>query len=164
MAKTKKIKVREAKPGDRNLFKKLWLEYLQESYENSRSDVLPIEENIEVFAHIFDQYIDKESGFDGIVLFIAEDAILMWGTQGAPALKTHWEKIANGWGTYVREAARGKGYSTKIREVAKSKLKDMGFDVVLGTAVDSNESGVNSGVNAGFEPHSKLYILKLDKE
>src|SRR5574338_277088 len=158
MSKHKKPRVREAKPGDRSLFKKMWTELLED--QNKKGfPVKATENNVEVYAKIFDAYVGGR--LKGIVLFIAEDAVLMWGERGVDIFDTEWDDAGQGWGTYVRARARKKGYSKLIREVAVKKMKELGIKMVLGTGIHGNDEGVTSGQKFGFVPHSTVHILTI---
>jgi L-amino acid N-acyltransferase YncA len=84
----------------------------------------------------------------------------MWGSS-ADVFQTR-DKVANGWGTYVSSKLRGKGVSKEIRKIACKKLKEMGFDVVIGSTLNGNEEGENSTEKFGFKKQASIvqYSLK----
>lgn len=160
-----------ARPIDRDLFKRLWKELLKDN-DDKGSFTPPSENNIEASARIFDAYIGgwTDQGvyvpptLEGIVLFIGNDAVLMWGDGGPNGLESSLPRKAIGWGTYVSPAFRKQNLSKKMRDKAKKLLYDMGFTHVLGTAVQNNTAGFESGVKAGFELIATLHLLTLSKE
>lgn len=156
-----KIRVREAKQRDKGLFRKLWKSYLKDQHKKG-SDILPTAANLDKFELIFEKYVSGE--FEGIVLFVADDAVLMWGSQGEPAFETNYKKPATAWGTYVGEKLRGKGVSKELRKIAAQKLREKGFDVAIGIGLKGNEEGLDSGTKFGFDLYASLGRLRLDDE
>lgn len=152
-----KIRVREAKLRDKGLFRKLWSQLLEDQYEKG-SQVLPSENNLDIYEVIFEKYVSGE--FPGVVLFVAEDAVLMWGHTGQEALETK-DKIATGWGTYVGPKLRGKGASKELRKVACEKLKELGFEIVMGTTLTGNEEGEVSTEKFGFKKQACVVCYSL---
>lgn len=146
--KKKRIKIRRAKPGDLGLFKKLWKEYLSDEKLLSVGGVPPTDHNMEVFEHIFNAYVSGE--FEGVVLFHAEDAVLMWGDPGGQIFESNYGRQAQGWGTYVKESARKKGISMALQRKAVNILKNMKFDTVVGQVDLENEEAFSSISKLGF--------------
>lgn len=154
----KKVRVRKATPRDKGLFRKLWADYLDHQHK-AGSFVLANDHNLSVFEGIFDLYTQELQ--PGIVLFIAEDAVLMWGKSSDDLIETNLGTIAQGWGTYIKPESRGNGLSKSIREEGKRLLKEMGFDAVIGTGLINEETSLNSAFEHGWDRHSVLGICKL---
>lgn len=146
--KKKKVRVRDAKPGDVNLFRKMWLEYLTEHHEKG-GHILPTEKNLDLYTEIYAQYVSGQA--PGVVLFIGEHTVHMSGTPGPATFDTDFGTAATGWGTYVRPEARNNGYSKTIREAAFERLKAMGFDCVHGSALYGDESALASAKKSGIQ-------------
>lgn len=166
----KKPKVRAAKIQDKGLFRKLWKEFLEHEVSQG-GNILPTDKNLDVYCNIFEKYVNGE--LPGVVSFIAEDAVLMWGSSGAPVFDTNIDPIAQGWGTYVRERARGKGYSRRIREVSLKRLESLKwndgeeekkFKHLYGSAQANNEAGIESARSLGYDFPAVIGILKLNKD
>ena len=153
-----KIRVRRAKPQDRKLFLKLYKEHLESvQYEPGRA--LPTERNLEVIGRVFDSYVSGE--LDGVVLLVAQDAMLMHGEQGEPLLETNLGRTATGWGIYVRENLRGRGVIQKMYKRSKTLLREMGFDHVYGCVSVDTGPGRRATEKAGFKGSSLLIHLPL---
>lgn len=162
MIMAKKPKVRHAKAGDRNLFKKLWLEYLTESYESKDSEIKPSQKNLETYGLFFDLYVEKK--LQGLVLFIGESAVLMWGSIGATPFEMDTVHRAMGWGTFVKPDARRKGYSKLIRTEAAKLLKEMGFETVVGEVKHGGKDfdlRIKAAESAGVVPYATLWMINL---
>jgi GNAT superfamily N-acetyltransferase len=136
----KKIRVREAKPRDRGLFKKLWKLYLEEEHERG-GVVLPTDENVEVAATLFDRYLGED--FDGVVLFVADKAVLMYGDAGM-FYKTSLGKVATPWGIYVDPEVRNLSVATELTKAAVEKLTALGFDHLFGDVLLGNEASIKA--------------------
>lgn len=157
MQELKKARVRTAKPRDVGLFKKLWMQYLEEQTKQGGL-VIPSLDNVEVFANIFKMYVDpdmpEEARFDGVVLFVGEVAVLMWGESGSAAT-TEMGKTAYAWGIYIVPDQRGNGLSDKLQQEARKRLKEMGFDSLYATVLDQNSHGLEA-LKRGFEDSLEL--------
>lgn len=160
MAK-KEPRVREAIERDKGLFRKLWGEFQKESHEMGHW-VLPTKANLDVATFFFEQYTTKQA--EGIVLFIANDAVLMWGTDMSP-VETVFEKPAQGWGIYIKPERRREGLSLLIRDAGKEKLSSMGFTHVVGSTPHKNEASYQSSLKVGFvEQPLRIGVLTLKDE
>ena len=142
MPDLKKIRVREAKPRDIGLFKKLWREFLIEQQQMGSVVVGDSDRNLEIFTNIFRMYVDpdvpEDAKYDGIVLFISEVAVMMAGDPGTNIEMSIAHKPANVWGLYVVPDQRGKALGLKLYQDGFKRLKEMGFDLVMGEVVDGN--------------------------
>ena len=140
MPEMKNIRVREAKIRDKGLFRKLWKAFLEEMYKKGgKATYLPTETNLDLFETIFEAYTNKQ--FPGIVLFVGEDAVLMWGDSGAIVFETEFGKQAVAWGTYVSPEFREMGISEQMTETAVQKMKALGFDWVTTAVLLDDEEG-----------------------
>ena len=139
MPELKNIRVREAKPRDVGLFKKLWRKYMEQQ-QDLGSPILASDSNLELMTKFFDAYVDPESSVDGVVLFIADVAVIMWGDTGS-YFETSYGKTAYGWGIYVESEHRGKGMSKMLYEEMFKRLREKGFEHWTGSLLDGNEAG-----------------------
>ena len=146
MAELKNIRVREAKERDLGLFRKLWMGLLEEQ-EAKGSTTKATKKTLAVFENIFQAYV--EGKYEGIVLFIADKAVLMWGDSGV-GIDYSKGKIASGWGTYVALDARKKGLSKAIRKRGNELLKEKGFSGITGHVIKDDEAAEKS-VSKDFE-------------
>jgi len=135
MPELTKIRIRAAKPRDRGLFKKLWKAFLEEECKGG-GIILPTEENLEVSAVLFDSYMD--GSFDGVVLFVADKAVLMWGDPGW-TFETSLGKAALFWGIYVDPEYREKDIANELTKAAVDKLKALGFNNLYAEFRKENE-------------------------
>lgn len=156
-----KIRVRRAKPQDRKLFLKLYKEYLEE-LKDAHGSPLPSERNLEIIGRIFDSYVSGE--LDGVVLLVAQDAMVLHGEQGAPLFETNLGRIATGWGAYVREELRGQGVSQAMYKRSKKLLRSMGFDHLVGSAYLGVGGGDAATTKFGFNATAKIVSLDLREE
>lgn len=99
MPELKHIRVREAKARDIGLFKKLWLELLEEQ-AGKGSIIRPTEKTLTFYEALFDAYVSGR--FDGIVLFVADSGVLMWGDSGSPI--EFPSKAVTNWGIFADRA------------------------------------------------------------
>ena len=132
-----KIRVRSAKEGDEKLFEKLWGEFLKEA----DLMIADTERNLDMFVNVFHNYVTGE--IPGVCLFVAEDAVLLWGGGGI-GFDLIYGNAAQGWGTYVRPARQGEGISRALRSRARELLVEMDFTHVLGSAKADDEKSVES--------------------
>lgn len=138
MGEMKKIRVRKAKDGDHGLFKKLWQELNEAQFELG-STIIPNEQNLEAMLAMFEAIVSGEQ--DGVVLFVSDVAVLMWGEMGNPFETTHGTRIAFGYGHYVAPEQRGRGILDKMTEVAFAKLKEQGFESMAGSLLEKDTHG-----------------------
>jgi len=151
--KYKGPRVRHAKPGDRNLFRKLWLEYITEAYEAKELAYKPTERTLDRYSVFFDLYVNGE--IDGSVLLIGESAV---GIVGEMALifDEDCERKAVCWGIYVKPAFRRKGYFKLMVEEGKKFLKESKFDLVVSGEIKSG-SIAELATKTAAEPRSMSY-------
>jgi len=161
MPELTKIRVREAKPRDRGLFKKLWKSYLEEERETG-GIMLPTEANIETSAVMFDNYVDGT--YEGVVLFVADKAVLMYGDPGM-VFETTLGKVAWGWGIYVHPDFREKGIAKELTKAAVDKLISLGFNRLYGEIRPDKEASTKALESvAPVKVISNLCIAELNGE
>ena len=160
MSEMKKIRVRSARPRDLGLFKKLWMEHLKEQSELGNL-VEASDFNLEVYSNIFKMYVDPDSEMklDGVVLFVADKAVSMWGSPG-DVLETKLGVIAQGWGHYVTPDDRRAGIATAMMTEMFKKLREKGFDTVMGGLIEDDEAGTKtmSKVDHKWDPVRPMYF------
>ena len=154
--------IREATRNDGNLFIELWNEYLHEQFEGG-GEMLPTNATMQVFHQLFRNYVDFKS-VQGVVLFGPnDDGVSMYGTS-LQTIETRFGKVATAWGDYVRPEVRREGWATELRKIQVEKLREMGFEAILGSTYANNEAGEKSAISFGFgpEPVARTYIMKLE--
>lgn len=158
----KQIKIRNAKKRDTGLFRKLWSAYLEECVETKTGIVIPSKKNLDVFTQLFELYVNKQ--VEGVVYFVAQNAVLMWGGLPGDDFETiYGKKGAQGWGDYVTPDYRGKGIATKMKQKAMNTLyDDMGFDYIGGVLYGDNEVNRKAAETVAFS--SVGYIMNHTKE
>lgn len=150
MADLKNIRVRKAKPTDHGLFSKLWLKMLEAQHE-AGSTILPNDHNLEVALQLFNAYVDGD--LDGVVLFVSDVGVLMWGDLASPYELSIGKRAAYGYGHYVDTEHRGKGIFDSMLGAAMKQLKDMGFDIVLGSTMEKDSHGYDALKRVAGEVH-----------
>lgn len=155
-----KIRVRRAKVGDRGLFRKLWKEFL-DSQAALGHDILSNERNLDFYLKLFDLYMSGD--LEGIILFVSEDAVLMWGSNGAaPPLEVRYgKKPALAWGSFVREGHDPK-VGLKLEGKAINILKDLGFDYILRPIFRADKEQIERSEQLGFDPDTVLSVLEIE--
>ena len=136
MPELKKIRIRKAKSRDIGLFRKLWISLLKKNVEEG-SIIIPTSEAMAMYETMFDRIVDGD--LDGIVLFIADKGVLMWGPNES-LFEYSPGNLVFAWGHYVvpdslegieeallKEAeiwAREKGYSGIMTHFHKDVVKE----------------------------------------
>lgn len=157
----KKFRVREGKPRDKGLFRKLWKAFLKENSEQGHW-ILPNSGNLDVATFYFDKYVNKEA--EGVVLFVAQNAVLMWGEDLSP-ITTIFEKAAQGWGTYVDPDHRKNGMSAEMRKQGKEKLRELGFTHVVGSVMKDNHPSHISTLKSGANVQPiEIFVMDIKEE
>jgi ribosomal protein S18 acetylase RimI-like enzyme len=160
MPELKKIRIREAQPRDVGLFKKLWMKLLESQHE-AGSPILPNEHNLEVAVGLFNMYVDAdrpdEFRKDGVVLFVSDAAVLMWGDMCLPYQVSIGDKVAYGWGHYVDPEYRGKGIMDKMLDETLERLKSMGFDAILGSTMDGDDHA-DEALRRGIKQRGDIHL------
>jgi hypothetical protein len=130
----KKIRVREAKARDIGLFKKLWGEMLE------KQDSV-IENDSGLYEDLFNAYVDGK--LNGVVLFVADKAVLMWGGHVSPLKYPNKPVVA--WGMYATgDSAEAIEVALKKHAVEWSKKND--YESLL-VQVSRSSAGIE-----GLEP------------
>jgi len=156
--KYKEPRVRIAKAGDRNLFRKLWMAFLEEAYNGKDAEIKPTEHNLDRYSALFDAYVGKE--LPGVVLFVGEAAVLMWGTTPMP-FESDTQQRAIGWGVYVKPSFKDKDYVKLIKTEAIQLLKSMNCDEVI---LDVKSGGGDKAeLLEGASIYSTLYRIDLNE-
>ena len=157
MAK-KKPRVRTAKARDKGLFRKLWMKFLEDNAA-AGYPMTASKQNLDAYTNVFERYVNNE--LEGIVLFIAQNAVVMAGADGSP-IEHVYEKPAQGWGIYVDPDRREDGLgSILIAEVVK-RLKSLGFSHLIGSTTGQNVASDMNMQKAGFkELPIKSMILEI---
>jgi len=132
----RKIRVRNSKPRDLGLFRKLWKQYLTEN-EKAGSTVAATDKNMAAPEALFNAYTNED--LSGIVLFVGDYAVLMAGDNQVD----HNSRTAMLWGLYVEESRRKNGVGTLLIEEAKKQLKAAGYSTVLTVFGAQNEAAGN---------------------
>ena len=151
--------IRLARKEDREDFLVSWKEFIQESLE-SGGDLLPTDRTMGFFGRMFDAY---ESGeLSGVVVIDDESgACLIWGaTTPEPLMDSVYGIAAHGFGTYVPRAHRGKGISSRMRELGEASLVELGFDAAYGTVIKGNAMSWEIASKRGIEIVGLNVVLK----
>lgn len=141
----------------------LWLAMLGENFQIG-GEIMPTPHNLDIYRGLMSAYLTGAA--EGVVLVAEQDerlvGVLLWGQGGDNPFDTRWGRCAMGWGVYVRPGARGTGLSTALRLEGRALLYGMGFDSVLGSAVDTNVAGIASGLGSGgFKRHGIVGVINL---
>ncbi len=137
----KKFRVRKATKRDLWLFKKLWMKMLEE--QAAKGSLIKVSEhNVDVAATIFEAY--TEGDLEGVVLFVSEVGVLLYGDMAGPYELSVGKKIAYGFGQYVSPEYRGRGVLDLMIAEAFKQLRLMGFDVLLGSTLEKDSHGQNA--------------------
>jgi len=95
MGALKRIRVRKARSEDIGLFRRLWKALMEEQYK-AGSLVLPSDENLKVAEALFKAYVEED--LEGVVLFVSNVGILMYGDMASPYQLSVGDKVAYGFG------------------------------------------------------------------
>lgn len=149
----KTIRVREAKPRDLGLFRKLQGEFFDDP-ENSGAVA---QNNSEFFDTLFHTLVESDDGF---ILFVAEKGMIVVGPVHTDA-KLRFNKLGNIWTAVVSADSRDLGIEMALFVEAKKLAMDKGYD---GLSFASPSVGTWSEVaeDSGFEPLMIHYLLELD--
>ena len=148
MGEIKNVRVREARDRDIGLFRKLWLSLL--TAEAEKGSIIAPEESIELYETLFNAYVSGT--FEGTVLFVADKAVLMWGTT-ALALRHTPGRLLTAWGMHVEPEAP-EGVSKALSEAAETWAKEHGFDGAVAQFHGDEEEG--------YEVWAKVAYRKFD--
>lgn len=137
----KKFRVRKATIRDLWLFRKLWMKMLEEQAAKG-SLIKANEHNVDVAATIFEAYVEED--LKGVVLFVSEVGVLLYGDMANPYELSVGKKIAYGFGQYVSPEYRGRGVLDLMMAEAFKQLRLMGFDTMFGTTLEKDPHGQNA--------------------
>lgn len=145
MAELKNIRVREAKGRDIGLFRKLWTQFLEtQRTQGSGRDV----KALALYEHLFNSYVAKEA--DGIVLFVADKGVLMWGEHGP--LDIYTEKTVAAWGDY---SDGNPDIKAALLVRAEEWAKSVGYVHVLSEAFGT------AGAPEGYDEIGRMFKKRL---
>jgi GNAT superfamily N-acetyltransferase len=152
--------IRNAEPEDADLFKTLWTEFLEEEIL-SGGDQRPTGKTLQFYEGKFHEYTSGRS--DGIALFGAHgNAVLMWGTLGGDF---PWDHGLGRWvpaiGIYVRPEYRRQGWATRMRHIAVSYFKGLGYESSLHGNWPDNKLGYDTLLRIGAEPYQNTLVLRF---
>jgi GNAT superfamily N-acetyltransferase len=154
--------VREATAADRDLFLKLWREYIAE-LGTLGGEVLPTQRTMDFFARFFDWYVSGE--LPGVALLLEDFGVLMCGAMAKePLYDSTFDPMAHGWGTYIQPDHRGKGYSRVLREAGVAAMKHAGFKAVVGGSHTKNDVSQASLLSFGGRVYQLGFVLYLGGE
>jgi len=150
----KKIRVREAKPRDLGLFRKLQAEFSADP-DNEGTLVKYEPETYEFFDGLFNLYVEDDSGF---ILFVGEWGMIVAGALRAEA-KFKMGDVANIWFAFVSTEGRDSGIEEALFEETMKRLQEQGYNgVTFGTPTVGKWTEVAE--NFGFNP----FMLTFSKE
>lgn len=141
IAPIKNIRVRKATERDKGLFRKLWLDYLEDRMDNG-AYIAPTDSTLIGYENIFNSYVTGE--FNGIILFVADCAVMMCGDSGSYFDHTVG-KVATNWGSHVTLERRGQGIGKALQEEAFGLLREMKFDVIMGPVLSLEDEEQAAG-------------------
>jgi GNAT superfamily N-acetyltransferase len=157
--------VRLATLEDEELFRELWMEYLEEQHRKG-SMVLPSESNLAFYAELFRFYVSGK--VPGICVFAGDYAVTLNGSNLDPL------EIASGeysylWGVYVRQEYRGKGVSHAIHKLVMELLPELGFEYSMTHILAGDEEpdraikgAISQRLGAGkVLPYANIFIWEL---
>jgi GNAT superfamily N-acetyltransferase len=154
----KKVRVRDSKPRDVGLFRKLWKLYLAEN-EKDHSIVSCTDKSVAATETMFNAYTSKES--PGMVLFVGDYAILMAGEIPAP-VDYNCGKTVMLWGIFVQADHRRTGVATALVKEARMRLKSDGADTVVTTFTVLNEPAARFALKEKAKAITLTSVISLD--
>ena len=130
---------RVATPRDEDDFSALWVEYL--THLEKAGSLLPAnEETLALFVQLFREI--THGRMRGLSLIVPGVAVCLWGPE--IPVPTRYGLAIQGQGTYVRESARGQGLGSAMYAVGFGHLRDMGFQVFVGSVDGGNALGMRN--------------------
>lgn len=151
LSELKNIRVRVAKIRDIGLFRKLWMQLLEKQSKEG-SIVVANKKSLDFYENLFNLYVEKQ--FDGIVLFVADRGILMWGDNASPL--DFGRKLVTNWGVYADSSEQKEDISTALLEYAEKWAKENNFTGIL------SEKYKGSKQISGFEPITTIVYKVFD--
>ena len=144
-----KIRVRDAKPRDLGLFRKL----LSDSFSDEENAGLLVESSEETM--VFFDELFKSAIF---VLFVADKGMLMVNETQSPAT-FKMGKLASIMSAYVTPDARDEGIENALFLEAKKRVTDLGYNGLI-FATPSVGTWQETAENFGLEP----FMLHMSTE
>lgn len=149
---------RLAVAGDRCWFRAAVLAYLGDA----GGDLVACEENADVLLALFDVYLAGKAGAALVIAAHGYDPIgFAMAGEILMGFRTRHGRAAMGWGTYVEPSSRRRGYSRLLRSALDRRLRDMGFDAILGGYAPENAPAEASLRGTGFEVYQILGSKRL---
>ena len=150
MGELKKIRVRNAKASDHGLFRKLWMGLLEQQVKEG-SIVGATDATLAFYERLFNSYINSD--FDGIVLFVADRGVLMWGASGTHV--SYPGKTATAWGAYIAPETSEAVRDAMVAEADKWALKNEFVGLLMQTYEKTEKP-------EGFEPAATVWHRTLN--
>lgn len=147
MVGLKEIRVREATLQDVGLFKKLWWRFMEEQADKGDL-ILATKVNLKFYSSLFAMYVAPRVPVRGFVLFVADQAVSMWGDP-QPHHEFKLGKMARCWGMYVEPESRRLGIANAFHSKAEELLLSQGFDFCVTDYVDGDWQALRSSDGAG---------------
>jgi hypothetical protein len=147
---------------DLPLFRSLWMDFLKEQHELGHH-IKPTDANLAVFERLYRRYIDPNSGFPGVALFIDDTAVFMAGAVGE-VFESELGVTAVGHGTYVVPPARRLGLATAIRKAGFDLLTEIGFESATGASVEGNVASEAAAEKLGLRRYATQWIVNLKEK
>lgn len=151
---------RVAVERDREWFRAAALTYLRDA----GGDLVACEENADILLALFDTYLASDSGVALVLVAHAYARNPIGFTMAGEipmGFRTRHGRAAMGWGTYVTPAHRRKGYSRLLRRDLDRRLREMGFDAILGGYAPENAPAEASLQGTGFQVYQVLGAKRL---
>lgn len=156
----KKIEIRIASRGDREVLIKMFLNLLK-FLDPFDHDMMPTRSNAE---WITDTLFlpSAERGEPILIAWDGSKAVgaLFWLIQDFP-YKARW-RHATEYGIYVEEAYRGQKLGTQLREKGVKILRGKGVQKLFGMVNLKNEASLKASDKFGFRPFARLDILDIE--
>lgn len=150
---------RAASERDREWFRAAALAYLGDS----GGDIIACEENADILLALFDSYLASDSGVALVLAGAYARNPIGFTMAGEIPLgfRTSHGRAAMGWGTYVEPAHRRMGYGRRLRRELDRRLRETGFDAILGGYAPGNAAAEASLRGTGFEVYQVLGAKRL---
>lgn len=153
MSELKHIRVREAKIRDIGLLKKLWTKLLEKQKEEG-SIIKVNEKTLNFYENLFNVYVTGEH--EGLVIFVADKGVLMWGDPGSPLDLPG--KLIMAWGVYI-EPEFEELIKKPLFEYALNWLKEHKFTGILTEKYEGSQLITKPSIE--FKPVSTLMYHAL---
>lgn len=149
-----------ARSEDREWFRQAVLAYVGDA----GGDLLACPENVDLFAALFDLYVEGQGGVVLLVRAAASSPSPVGFTMAGElpmGFRTRHGRAAMGWGTYVQPSSRRRGLARLLRRALDRRLREMGFDAILGGYAPENAPAEASLRGTGFQVYQVLGAKRL---